>query len=92
MNTAKDIWDTVAHTYSRKGNYAQEFELSRVIDSSEQGSMTVIQYYTFLTSQWKHVDHLQDYYSVCPVDAAGYKKLLEKQRVFKFLQGLYSRV
>ena len=37
MKTAKAIWDTVASTFSRRGNYAQEFELICSIDRSEQG-------------------------------------------------------
>ena len=44
MKTARDIWDTVASTFSRKRNAAQEFELLRSIDRSEQGDRTVTQY------------------------------------------------
>ena len=39
MKTAKAIWDTVASTFSRRGNYAQEFELIRSIDHSEHIQM-----------------------------------------------------
>ena len=31
MATAKDIWETMASTYARKGNSAQIFELRRLI-------------------------------------------------------------
>ena len=85
MKIARDIWMTVASTYSRKGNYAQEFELMRLIDRSEQCSMTVIQCFSFPTTHWQRVDHLQDYHPVCPSDSEGYQTLVEKQRVFKFL-------
>ena len=52
MKTTQDTWDLVASTYSRKGNYAQEFESTRSIDSSKQGNMIVTQYFTFLTTSW----------------------------------------
>ena len=37
MVTAQDIWETMANTYSRKGNSTQIFELRRLIGRSEQG-------------------------------------------------------
>ena len=62
----------------------------RLIDRSEQGTMTVIQYFSFLNTHWQRVDHLQDYHPIYPSDSKGYQKLLEKHRVVKFLQGLNS--
>ena len=35
MAIAQDIWETMAKTYSRKGNSAQIFELRRLIGRSE---------------------------------------------------------
>ena len=37
METSKDIWDTLAETYSRKGNVAQIYELRRLIEFEIQG-------------------------------------------------------
>ncbi|GMP93350.1 hypothetical protein CsSME_00043226 [Camellia sinensis var. sinensis] len=34
MDTAQDIWEAVATTYSRKGNFSQAFELRRSIERS----------------------------------------------------------
>ena len=89
MATDGDVWESVAGTYSSKDNYAQEFELRQSIDHSEQGEMTVLQYFMFLMNGWKRLNHLQDYKLVCATDSWGYKKRLEKVRVFKFLQGLH---
>ena len=44
MATAQDIWETMANTYSRKGNSAQIFERRRLIGRSEQGEQSVLQY------------------------------------------------
>ena len=41
MAIAQDIWETMANTYSRNGNFAQIFELRRLIGRSEQGEMSV---------------------------------------------------
>ncbi|XP_028075784.1 uncharacterized protein LOC114278017 [Camellia sinensis] len=88
METAQDIWEAVAVTYSRKGNFSQAFELRRSIESTLQGEQTVLQYFTFLTNGWKRLDHLEDYKPVCPTDSIGYKKFIARERVFKFLAGL----
>ncbi|CAL5350327.1 unnamed protein product [Camellia sinensis] len=88
METAQDIWEAVAVTYSRKGNFSQAFELRRSIESTLQGEQTVLQYFTFLTNGWKRLDHLEDYKPVCPTDSVGYKKFIARERVFKFLAGL----
>ncbi|XP_028069354.1 uncharacterized protein LOC114271885 [Camellia sinensis] len=88
METAQDVWDAVAVTYSRKRNFSQAFELRRSIESSLQGEQTVLQYFTFLTNGWKCLDHLEDYKPICPADFVGYKKFIARERVFKFLGGL----
>ena len=80
MKTVKAIRDTVASTFSRRGNYTQEFELIRSIDRSEQGDMTFTQYYTSFTTSWDWLDHLQSFQPACTTDAEEYRKFLEKQR------------
>ena len=50
IETAQDVWDAVAATYSHKGNFSQPFELRRSIESTIQGEQTVLQYFTFLTN------------------------------------------
>ena len=32
LDTAKDIWDTVSKTYSKRGNIAQVYDLQRRVD------------------------------------------------------------
>ena len=88
MKTAQDVWDAVATTYSRKGNFSQAFELRHSIESSVQGEQTVLQYFTFLTNGWRCLDHLQDYKPICIVDSVGYRQFIAQERIFKFLAGL----
>ena len=90
MATAQDIWETMAKTYSRKGNSAQIFELRRVIGRSEQGEMCLFKYFSSISTSWKRLDHLLDYKPVCPTDSTAYNKLVAEERIFKFLEGLNS--
>jgi len=53
LTTAKDIWDALADTYSRKGNMAQIFDLKRIIERQTQDEKTVLQYFTSLTGLWQ---------------------------------------
>jgi len=88
METARDIWETLAETYSRKGNIAQVYELRRSVEAETQGDRPVIQYYTSVCSLWKRIDHLLSHRPVCPADAKSFKEYIEKERIFKFLPGL----
>ena len=42
MATAKDIWDTLVETYSRKGNVAQIYVLRRLIESEIKGDRSTL--------------------------------------------------
>ncbi|XP_057493174.1 uncharacterized protein LOC130778669 [Actinidia eriantha] len=88
LDTAKDIWDTVSETYSRRGNIAQVYDLQRRVDSLDQGEMTSLQYYSALTTLWQRLDHLADYTPICSADITAFRKFIDRQRVFKFLAGL----
>ena len=88
LATAKNVWDAVAYTYSRKGNVAQIYDLKRSIENQNQDEMTTLQYFTTLTSLWQTLDHFQDFTPACAADAESYQKLIERDRIFKFLAGL----
>ena len=76
LTTSRDIWDIVADKYSRKGNIAQIYDLKRRIENQNQDELTLLQYFTTLTSLWRTFDHYQDFTPVCTIDmAANYQKL-----------------
>ena len=52
--------------------------------------MSVLQYLTSLSTNWKRLDHLLDYKPVCPTDSTTYNKLVAEERIFKFLECLKS--
>ncbi|GFS44925.1 hypothetical protein Acr_00g0092930 [Actinidia rufa] len=88
LTMAKDIWDTLADIYSRKGNMAQIFDLKWIIERQNQDEKTVLQYFTSLIGLWQTFDHYQDWNPICAADIASYQKLVERDRIFKFLTGL----
>ena len=88
MATAQDIWDTLAETYSRKGNVAQIYELRRLIEAEVQGDRSTLQYFTSLGVLWKRIDHLLTSHLVYPTDSASFKTYIESKRIFKFLASL----
>ena len=57
LTTAKDIWDALADTYSRKGNMTQISDLKRIIERQTQDEKTVLQYFTSLTGLWQTFDY-----------------------------------
>ena len=90
METALDIWDTLAQTYARKGNIAEVYELRRRIEAEVQGERFVLQYYTSLNTMWKRLDHLKNYRPVCSTNATSFKEYIDSERIFKFLASLNS--
>ncbi|XP_057502391.1 uncharacterized protein LOC130786162 [Actinidia eriantha] len=67
---------------------AQIFDLKRIIERQTQDEKTVLQYFTSLTGLWQTFDHYQDWNPICAADIASYQKLVERDRIFKFLAGL----
>ena len=52
--------------------------------------MSVLQYFTSLSTSWKRLDHLLDYKPVCFTNSTAYNKQVAEEKIFKFLEGLKS--
>ncbi|GAV83491.1 UBN2_3 domain-containing protein, partial [Cephalotus follicularis] len=86
--TAKEIWDATRETYSNKDNTSTIFEIKGILHDLRQGEMTVTDYFNALTRYWQQLDMLEDIKWHCPEDTQQYKKIQEKERIYKFLLGL----
>lgn len=88
LHTAKAIWDTVAATYSNRGNSAQVFALKTSLKDIRQGNQDVTRFFNQLKNIWQEIDQ----YSVLDWenknDSIRYQRLVEKDRVYDFLAGL----
>ena len=88
--TAKEVWDVVQEIYSDLKNTAQCFEIRSAIWNTKQGNSSVTEYYNRLLELWQEMDLFYDPNWECKADSLKYSKMLEKERVFDFLQGLNS--
>ncbi|GAV89710.1 UBN2_3 domain-containing protein, partial [Cephalotus follicularis] len=86
--TAKEIWDATRETYSNKDNTSAIFEIKGILHDLRQGEMTITYYFNALTRYWQQLDMLEDIKWHCPEDTQQYKKIVEKERIYKFLLGL----
>ena len=54
LTTAKEIWDTVANTYSKRGNIAQVYDFQQSVDHLLQGELSQLNTSTNTSSSFAH--------------------------------------
>ena len=86
--TAKEIWDAAKETYSNNENTSELFEIKDVLNALRQGELTVTQYFNALNRYWQPLDTFDDAKFGCPESSSNYKRIVEKEWIFKFLFGL----
>ncbi|RVX15344.1 Maspardin [Vitis vinifera] len=86
--TAKEIWDAARETYSNIDNTSAIFEIKSILQDLRQGDSTVTEYFNILTRYWQQLDIYEELVWKCPKDGLLYKKVIEKERIYKFLLGL----
>ena len=67
---------------------AELFEIKGQLNELRQGDMTVTQYFNSLNRYWKQLDLFDSEKLGCTTCSIKYKKIMEKERIFKFLLGL----
>ncbi|KAK2997848.1 hypothetical protein RJ639_026377, partial [Escallonia herrerae] len=87
-DTAYEIWMAAKETYSDNDNTAELFYIKGALNDLRKGEMFVTQYYNTLSRFWQHLDGFKSLDWECLADASRYKKIIEKERTFKFLLGL----
>ena len=86
--TAKEIWDEAKISYSDKDNASEVYEIKSFLHDLRQGDLTVTQYFNALTKRWQQLDVFEKIEWSCSEDAVKYRKIVEKERIYKFLLGL----
>ncbi|KAL6311476.1 hypothetical protein AAG906_012064 [Vitis piasezkii] len=86
--TAKEIWDAARETYSNIDNTSAIFEIKSILQDLRQGDSTVTKYFNILTRYWQQLDIYEELVWKCPEDGFLYKKVIEKECIYKFLLGL----
>ncbi|RVW21058.1 Retrovirus-related Pol polyprotein from transposon TNT 1-94 [Vitis vinifera] len=90
--TAKEIWDAARETYSNIDNTSAIFEIKSILQDLRQGDSTVTEYFNILTRYWQQLDIYEELVWKCPEDGLLYKKVIEKERIYKFLLGLHKNL
>ncbi|RVW34622.1 Retrovirus-related Pol polyprotein from transposon RE1 [Vitis vinifera] len=81
------IWNTENNLVMSWLINAMDTEIGALHDL-RQGEMTVTHYYNTLSRFWQQLDVFETMDWECLGDASRYKRIIEKERVFKFLLGL----
>jgi len=88
LETAHQIWDSLAKAYSKIGHTAKAFDLRQQITQFKQGDKPLAIYYSALKKRWEELAHYTAYRPSCSQDAASYQKHVEEIQAFKFLARL----
>ena len=83
LDSAKNVWEAVLDSHSKKHNIATLYELVHRASNLRQGDRLVLDYSNELTALWAEIDHYM------PPDPTSVDRQYTLQlRVFKFLMGL----
>ncbi|XP_073116210.1 uncharacterized protein [Elaeis guineensis] len=88
LETTQEVWETVAHMFSQKQNFAQAFEICSQLCQLCQGDLSVTEYAIELKHLWSEVDHYRTSVPQCSIDVDRFQKYLEEEWVQNFLSGL----
>ncbi|KAG6519637.1 hypothetical protein ZIOFF_023134 [Zingiber officinale] len=86
--TTYDMWKTLEQMYGRRHDMLCTYQLNSQIFKLEQGSMSVTNYFATLKGLWDEFDYYRMENWSSTDDHQRYLKLLEKDRIIKFLDGL----
>ncbi|KAG6498707.1 hypothetical protein ZIOFF_038429 [Zingiber officinale] len=86
--TAYDMWKTLEQMYGRRHDMLRTYQISSQIFKLEQGSKSVTNYFATLKGLWDEFDYYRMENWSSTDDHQRYLKLLEKDRIIKFLDGL----
>ena len=82
------MWDAVKEMDSNLKNISQSFEVCSKIQNTGQDTSSVTEYFNTLFELWQEIDLFHNVTWKCLDDGVLYSKMLEKDQIFDFLQGL----
>lgn len=91
FSTAKLVWDAIATTYFDGSDTSQVYDLRRRVTRLKQAGGSLEKYYNDLQGLWREIDFRRPNPMTCQVDIQHYNTLIQKERVYVFLDGLDDR-
>ena len=83
--TTQEIWEVAKKTYSDNENTVEFFKLQSTLSDLKQDKMDVTHYFNQMTRYWQQHDQFEELKWDYPNDSQRYKKFVEKQKLFAFL-------
>lgn len=90
--TAKAVWDAIATTFFDGNDTSQVYELWGRVAQLRQSGASVEKYYTELQGLWSEIDFRCPNPMVCSTDIHHFNNLIQKDRVYTFLDGLDDKL
>jgi hypothetical protein len=90
--TAKQVWDFAATTYFDGMDTSQVYELRRRVSRLKQAGGSIEKYYNNLQGLWREIDFRRPNPMEYTTDIQRYNSILQKERVYMFLDGLDDRL
>lgn len=82
------MWKVVRQTHSDLENTVEQFDLESSLINLKQGDGDVTQFFNKLCSFWQQLDIFEELDWDCVGNCKRYRKVVEKKRIFVFLNGL----
>lgn len=88
LETAHQIWDSLAKAYSQVGHTVKVFDLRQRIAQFKQRDKPLAIYYSALRKMWEELTHYATFHPSYSQDASTCQKHVEEIQAFEFLARL----
>ncbi|RDX66794.1 hypothetical protein CR513_54395, partial [Mucuna pruriens] len=88
-SSVREIWENLIETYLKKKDFVACYDIESKIFNFRQGTLSVTEYYDTLNGLRIELDQYQEL-KMCKAGSIAYTRLVERERIFKFLHGLNS--
>ena len=93
LSLAKEVWDAVSQTYSKKGDSGWIYELKTMIHDKKQKDLSVTTYYNItLKVLWQELDLYQPIEMESAADATRLVEMIEWDQIFGFFGWIKSTI
>ncbi|GAV67653.1 UBN2_3 domain-containing protein [Cephalotus follicularis] len=72
LNTAKNVWDTIAEQDFGENNYARGYDIRKKCSGFNQGGLSLVEYYSKLTYMWQQLDSYCSFTPTNPTDIVAF--------------------
>lgn len=90
FSTSRQVWEAIATTYFDGNDTFQVYYLCRRVSQLRERGGSLEKYYNDLQGLWRDIDFRQPNPIECANDIQKFNSLIQEERVYVFLDGLYD--